>query len=285
MNETAVGTGNFRALLRYRVDAGDEVLQQHLASSASNNLLTSPQIQNELIECCGNVIKQSLVSDVHKAVQFALIADETTDVSTKEQLALDVRYLNVDKEEICEKFIGIAIVQQTTGEAIANAITEMLEKLNLDIVNVRGQGYDGGANMSGAYRGVQSIICRNHSLALYTHCASHRLNLALRKACSIQSIRNIMGTIENVSSFISRSAHRLLILEKNIAAQILEDSRRKRLKSLCQTRWVERHDSVIVFHDLLPAIQATLSEIHSTSSDSKGARCAVILVPRRALDF
>ncbi|XP_025406423.1 uncharacterized protein LOC112680531 isoform X2 [Sipha flava] len=45
------------------------------------------------------------------------------------------------------------------------------------------QGYDGGANMSGKYRGVQARILNLQPKAIYTHCASHRLNLTLIKAC------------------------------------------------------------------------------------------------------
>ncbi|XP_025406422.1 uncharacterized protein LOC112680531 isoform X1 [Sipha flava] len=44
-------------------------------------------------------------------------------------------------------------------------------------------GYDGGANMSGKYRGVQARILNLQPKAIYTHCASHRLNLTLIKAC------------------------------------------------------------------------------------------------------
>ena len=91
----------------------------------------------------------------------------------------------------------------------------MLSNLNFDINLLCGQGYAGGANMSGAYRGAQAVLCKDYPLAIYTYCASHRLNLALGSACCILSIRNVFGTLENIGSILSRSAGRVLILENH----------------------------------------------------------------------
>ncbi len=42
--------GNFRALLNFRIDAGDTVLAEHLRTAARNATYTSKTIQNEMIE-------------------------------------------------------------------------------------------------------------------------------------------------------------------------------------------------------------------------------------------
>ena len=41
---------NFRALLNFRVDAGDTVLGEHLKAAAKNVTYTSPVIQNQIID-------------------------------------------------------------------------------------------------------------------------------------------------------------------------------------------------------------------------------------------
>ena len=46
-----------------------------------------------------------------------------------------------------------------------------------------GQAYDGAADMCGARKGAASIIAAEYPLAVYSHCKSHVLNLALVKAC------------------------------------------------------------------------------------------------------
>ncbi len=48
--------GNFLALLQFRIQAGDQVLQNHFKCAAKNALYTSKTIQNEIISICGNVI-------------------------------------------------------------------------------------------------------------------------------------------------------------------------------------------------------------------------------------
>ncbi|XP_025409762.1 zinc finger MYM-type protein 1-like isoform X3 [Sipha flava] len=63
----------------------------------------------------------------------------------------------------------------------ANTIVQKLKEIGLSLEFLRGQGCDGGTNMSGKYHGVQARILNLQPKAIYTHCASHRLNLTLIK--------------------------------------------------------------------------------------------------------
>lgn len=45
--------GNFRALLRYSIASGNDILKKHI--DETRNRYTSPKIQNELIEICGRL--------------------------------------------------------------------------------------------------------------------------------------------------------------------------------------------------------------------------------------
>jgi hypothetical protein len=72
-------------------------------------------IQNELIDICGRQL-QVIVTECNSANCFSVIADETTDVSTTEQIYLCVRYVGVDSdEEMCvkESFLGFAEASST----------------------------------------------------------------------------------------------------------------------------------------------------------------------------
>ena len=62
--------GNFRAALRLRLRAGDSVLKEHLMSSGANAKYLSPKIQNEIINICGSMIIEKIVSEVHESVPF-----------------------------------------------------------------------------------------------------------------------------------------------------------------------------------------------------------------------
>ena len=75
-------------------------------------------------------------------------------------------------------------------------------------------------------------------------------------------IRNAMATISDICDFLSRSAQRVSIFQDNVEREVsgLASSRQK-LKLICATRWVERHDSIIIFVTLLPIVVSTLEEL------------------------
>jgi len=60
--------------------------------------------------------------------------------------------------DVCEHFIEFIPLQNTTGAGMAEILSTTLEKHGLLLSNIRGQGYDNGANMSGKNNGVQSIL-------------------------------------------------------------------------------------------------------------------------------
>ena len=65
---------------------------------------------------------------------------------------------------------------------LANKVLDSITSHSVDLWKCRGQGYDGAANMSGLYSGVQARIREIESLATYVHCAAHNLNLVLNDA-------------------------------------------------------------------------------------------------------
>lgn len=89
--------------------------------------------------------------------------------------------------------------------------------------------------MAGKSKGVAIRLRALYPKALYTHCASHRLNLCVMKCCSIREVSNMMQTADSVSRFFSNSPKRQLALEKWIS-EVLSDERRKKMKEICRTR-------------------------------------------------
>jgi len=73
--------GTFRSLLRFRVDAGDTVSEDHFINDNSRSQYTSPSIQNEFVDICSKIIKKRIVDNVNNSKYFVVLADETTDVS------------------------------------------------------------------------------------------------------------------------------------------------------------------------------------------------------------
>lgn len=130
------------------------------------------------------------------------------DITQTEQLTLCATYVDVvdNLAIVRENFLQFVPIYDMTGRGIAEVILKSLENLEINVSKMVGQGYDGAAAMSGEFNGVQAAIKEKYPAAVYVHCASHSLNLALCHACDIQAIRNCVGTIKCVTKFIKSSA-------------------------------------------------------------------------------
>ena len=56
--------------------------------------ILSPSVQNELLNICGIIIRDTVVTTCNNAQYFTVLAYETTDKSAKEQLCICVRYVS-----------------------------------------------------------------------------------------------------------------------------------------------------------------------------------------------
>ena len=76
-------TGNFIELLNYRIRSGDKALGNHLQCAQQNAKYSSPEIQNDLVLCCRDLIVEKLVADVKESKYYTSLADEATDCPLK----------------------------------------------------------------------------------------------------------------------------------------------------------------------------------------------------------
>ena len=114
---------NFMAFLTYRAEA-DSDLRQHLKSCPRNAKYISHRIQNELINLCGNQIRNKIIASIKAAGIFTVLADETTDISCTEQVAICMRYtVKAGKMYTAqEDFVAFLPTRDTTGETLSNMI-------------------------------------------------------------------------------------------------------------------------------------------------------------------
>lgn len=88
-------------------------------------------------------------------------------------------------------------MQHTRGEELENVLMSLLQKNNLDVQDVYGQGYNGAANMSRPYKGLQSRVLKQNPNALYVHCKAHSLNLVERLSHKVCREYALMKGISN----------------------------------------------------------------------------------------
>ena len=192
---------NFIELLNYRVRGGDKDLEKHLESYSKNASYISKTIQNELIECYGQIITENLLQDIKKSQYYSVIADEASDTSYKEQMSLVLRF--VDKNfDVREEFLGFLHCKSgLSGKALSETLLGAISELKLDIDDCRGQGYDGAAAASGSKNGMAAHIIKENPKAIYTHCFSHRLDLSICKTCKNTKCYKYKGANKKIITF------------------------------------------------------------------------------------
>lgn len=112
--------GNCLSILKYRAK-GDEFLRSILENEKQHIKYLSHGIQNQIIEICNNIILKQIVSKVNESKCFSILADETTDISTSEQLTLCVRYID-ENGNLNEDFLKFIEVENLTGSHLSSAI-------------------------------------------------------------------------------------------------------------------------------------------------------------------
>ena len=230
---------NFLQLLKLRAKDRPELL---VWLNRTADKYTSHEIQNELIAIIASRVIQDLVSDIQKAIFFAIICDEYTDISNKEQLTICIRWVD-DSLVAHEDFIGFIKIPNISAETIVKAIKDALAKLGLSLTNCRGQCYDGASNMLGPKTGVARRIQEVAPKAHPTHCYAHSLSLSVKDmTCNCQLLSLTMDIAKEIVTLIKFSPKReslLQQLKENLETED-EDASSRGIIGLCPTRWTVR---------------------------------------------
>ena len=232
--------GNFLALMKLLAEK-DSILRDHLYQPiAKNATYLSPMSQNDVISVIGyDVVRANLIAEIKNAKYFSVLADEVS-CHGVEHMPLCLCF--VDEEcNIREDFVTFVKLQRVTASEITKAIVGSIEGLGLSLADLRGQGYDGAATMSGQKSGVQKQIRDIQPKAVYTHCAGHSLNLAILNSCSIPPLANCISQIKSLTLWIKYSAKRDGLLKAIFehGSQSGVTPSRNPILNVCITRWVE----------------------------------------------
>ena len=208
---TTVNLGNFKSIVQFRALSGDAILKDYLEAGSSNySKYVSNTAQSDMLACILKTIQQKIVDEARSQVGefvFAVSADEVTDVSCTEQLALVIRTVSKGGM-VRELLLQYVDMDSIKGEEVSKAVIKCLGDHGIDIKDCRAQTYDGAANMSGRLNGCQAHISRLQPLAQFLHCGSHRLNLALNSTSKIQEFRIMMENVKQLGIFYKYSSKR-----------------------------------------------------------------------------
>lgn len=252
--------GNLMALLEL-TSSYDSCLMEHLRNSPRNRLYISKDPQNTIVCAAAKQITDVIVQEVKEARYFSIMGDECGDSANIEQLALTVRY--VRNGQITEKFLCLVECDEgTSGEAIANLVTNTLEAYDLNLDNIIAFTTDGASNMAGRVKGAVARLKNKHPNIQHIHCLAHVLNLSIMGACNNSFIQSMFATVQAVYSFFSQSPKRtsLLNLIVDECGNMGPNAKRK-IRDICRTRWVERYNALESMLTLLPHVVECMQRI------------------------
>ena len=156
----------------------------------------SPQIQNEIQKVMALHVVRQIATSIQQAKYFTVMADEVTDCSNKEQVA--ICFCTVDDNfQPQESFISLQVVESIQADVLVSVLKDTMVRMNLSIDNCCGQCYDGAANMCGSRNGVATQIVSEEPGAVYVHCYGHALNLAAGDTVKKNKLlRNTLDTLD-----------------------------------------------------------------------------------------
>ncbi|XP_073294292.1 uncharacterized protein [Primulina huaijiensis] len=245
----------------------DPIMKEHLRRIKDHETYTTYlgcRIQNELIQMSASEVRKTILAKVRQAKYFSIILDCTPDISHKEQMSIVIRCLNDSKSftKVDEYWVQCLDVDDTSGLGLFMHLKNALVNLELDIDDIRGQGYDNGSNMKSSHKGVQKRLLEMNPRAFYTHCGCHSLNLALcDMANCCPKAMSFFGVIQRIYTLFSSSTKRWKIFKDHVKGLTV--------KPLSQTRWESHVESVKPIKEQIAQIRDALYDLANESEDPK----------------
>ena len=218
-SEDSLSKGNYRELLECFAKF-DSVFERRLHGRLAESERgrdgrftgVSPEIQNDIINCLDSIIDDEIMKEIDDCSFLSVQVDETSDVSTKEQVSIIAR---LDKgSEIVERQLGFVDVSMNrNAAAISQVVKDKLGQYSHIKDKLIMQTYDGASVMSGHINGVQALVRQEYPFAHFVHCAAHRLNHVLcQSASSISSVKIFFINVGAFSTFTSNAPKRKAFL-------------------------------------------------------------------------
>nr|XP_029152446.1 zinc finger MYM-type protein 1-like [Arachis hypogaea] len=203
------------------VDFSSSVQKLVLENAPRFAKYTSSDVQKEILHVLATTVRNSIRKDIGDA-KFCIIIDEARDESKKERMAIVLGFVDVDGF-VRECFFDLVHVSHTSALTLKKELVSVLSIYNLQIENIRGQGYDDASNMRGEWNGSQALFLNDCRQAYYVHCFAHRLQLALVAASrEILQIHEFFTQLTAIVNIVGASCKRHDLLQE---AQEIENAK------------------------------------------------------------
>ncbi|KAJ8014412.1 hypothetical protein DPEC_G00039950 [Dallia pectoralis] len=234
----------------------------------------SDTIQNEIIEKFAHAIQREIVARSSHCRFYGLTADGTT-----EQFSCSLKYVDSSLEPHTV-FWGLYNARDSTGETLFSCIKDIFLRLNIPIERIAGFCFDGAANMSGCFSGVQARLKELNPHSLYVHCSNHSLDLILQEAVrEVSLVADTLNFVQGVSFVIRESSKRKQLYKSFFGC----DEFAVNILGLCPTRWCIRDMSIKRVTAPYPTLLTTLHELKDDKSVREDSRAKIGGLYKQAL--
>lgn len=271
---------NFYQLLLLRAN-DDPAIKRMLTKKTDK--YTSASMQNELLQTMALSVVRGIATSIREVKYFAIMADEVTDASNREQVVLCFRWVDCELEAH-EDFVGLHKVDKINADTLVAVVKDVILRLNLDLHHCRGQCYDGAANMAGSRSGTATQICQVEKRAVFTHCYGHALNLAVADVVKQSKlVRDVLDTVGEISKLLKYSPRRDSLFEQ-VKESISPGT--TGFRTLCPTRWTVKAASLQSVIDNYDVFQDFWDEARDICTDAESrARINGVKAQMERFDF
>lgn len=193
---------------------------------------TNDQGAKEMVRSVSINIEYETIVRMKKAVYFALSIDESTDISTSKNLVMMSRF--DENGIVVTKLLGLVYLESGSADCIVNSIENYFDKNSLSFDNMVGFSSDGASTMTGRINGVAAQLKRKNAMLISTHCAAHKLQLAIQDSTS-DFEQFFIAVVKKTSAYFSNSSSRKS--ELKLCCQDLDQDFYNTLTTV-DTRWL-----------------------------------------------
>ena len=235
----------------------------------------------DFLEAFGEAGTEMIRKRLCGKTQFAVMADECTDINGRAVLSICIRHIVTEhaSSKVEETFLTAVVLESTTAANITENLVSELQRAGLDPRNITAVSFDGGANFSGHVNGVQAKLRQFSPNLLFVHCRSHLLQLALVHSCKQSPhIKRVISALSKLYSTFAGSNKRLAILQQT---ERVIDGKCHKLVQPGDTRWLSNEASVSMVFKHYASICIALEHIYVEAGDHSSDAGGLLLLLRK----
>nr|KAJ0206281.1 hypothetical protein LSAT_V11C500267400 [Lactuca sativa] len=192
---------------------------------------------------------------------FAILVDESHDVSCKEQLALVSRFVN-KKGEVVEMFVGLRHVSGTSTLTIKETIYDMLSKWNLNNTSIRGNAM--------MVLLVLVFVAKNHT--------------------KVNDFFDAVSRLLNINGSSYKRRDNLRIKQENKVMEALLESgtglnQEMDIKRPSDTQWGSHFSSLLNIKNIYSSICEVLEDLGKDNSDRDRKAEAICILSHKSFEY